>query len=207
MKVHSEAEPTLGFCHVNHQARNDLRTYDPAPLPSPQESWHELWSSRNCTYISFLLSFRQAQFSPCRCPQPAISNPVLLLSGRAWELAQSLPALPGSFLAQNLVPLEVSNVSCMIGIGRIQGGRQSWGVQGVGVREGGWTVLFWPPEPMFYYVYVTLVGKVTHSKGSLSAKKGDGNLELGTASQWKGSWASTGDGRKGEIERRGFRVK
>lgn len=29
---------------------------------------------------------------------------------------------------------------------------------------------------------------VTHSKGSLSAKKGDGNLELGTVSQWKGSW-------------------
>lgn len=27
------AEPTLGFCRVNHQARNDLRTHDPAPSP------------------------------------------------------------------------------------------------------------------------------------------------------------------------------
>ena len=26
-------EPTLGFCRVNHQARNDLKTYDPAPSP------------------------------------------------------------------------------------------------------------------------------------------------------------------------------
>ena len=133
-------------------------TPPPPPLPSPQESWHELWSSRNCPYISFLLSFRQAQFSPCRCPQPAISNPVLLLSGRAWELAQSLPAHPGSFLAQNLVPLEVSDVSCMIGIGRIQGGKAELGVQGVGVREGRVDSSLLASEPMFYYVYVTLVG-------------------------------------------------
>lgn len=122
-------------------------------------------------YIPFLLSFRQAQFSPCRCPQPAISNPVLLLPGRAWELAQSLPAHPGSFLAQNLVPLDVSDVSCMIGIGRTQGGKAELGVQGVGVGEGRVGSSLLASEPMFYYVYVTLVGKVTHSKGSLPAKK------------------------------------
>lgn len=58
------------------------------------------------------------------------------------------------------------------------------------MEGGGWGVdsSLLASEPMFYYVYVTLVGKVTHGKGSLSAKKGDGNLELGTASQRKGSW-------------------
>lgn len=76
----------------------------------------------------------------------------------------------------------------MIGIGRIRGGKAELGVQGVGVGEGRVGSSLLASEPMFYYVYVTLVGKVTHSKGSLSAKKGDGNLELGTASQWKGSW-------------------
>lgn len=73
-------------------------------------------------------------------------------------MAQSLPAHPGSFLAQNLVPLEVSDVSCMIGIGRIQGGKAELGVQGVGVREGRVDSSLLASEPMFYYVYVTLVG-------------------------------------------------
>ena len=58
---------------------------------------------------------------------------------------------------------------------------------------------------VFYHVSVTLVRKVTHSRGSLSAKKVMGIWSWGLRASEKevrGVWG----GRKGEIERRGSRA-
>lgn len=58
---------------------------------------------------------------------------------------------------------------------------------------------------VFYHVSITLVGKVTHSRGGLSAKKVMGIWSWGLRASEKevrGAWG----GRKGEIEGRGSRA-
>lgn len=135
------AEPTLGFCCLNHEARNDLRrARDPAPFPllgkagpgTFQDSWAMVLFisplGTNSTYISFLLSFRQAQFSFCRCPQLTISNLVLLLPGIGLGIVPDLFYSPW-VLIQNLIPPEVSFVTCKTGMGRIQRDNAELGVQ------------------------------------------------------------------------------
>lgn len=59
----------------------------------------------------------------------------------------------------------------MTGIGRIQGGKAELEFKGVGVREEGGQFSSLASEPMFYYVYVMLVGKVITVKVACLQKR------------------------------------